>query len=850
MLFDDELEKIAKGQNKDDFSSAMGDEEVANPSPGKKKRIKIKSLKSGDDRQKALYDQLLKQWQKSKNNKDEPKKNRIREIYKDEDIKKLKQKIKVQEKLLSTKDKDYAKLQSDIEKARLKINKPINESVEKSNVEKLKDKTQDKSKNDKFNDISKEEINSKVQKIKDERKEISKSIEKSHAEELDEKDQQIDELNSINDEMQNVGKKSDENYQETLKSVRKNEKKLHMDTSFLSDPTPPDENKLKTIDSIKFSLQKAIKAIDIDDVFVSDVVNSPNVITYKMDLSNLSDKDKIKARKKLLSRNSRSIIGQSIGKNESISIEYGDANTINISIPKGTELKDRDAVSFKELITNDKFVSAANDITKLPIAFGKNQNNETETFDFSKTPHLMVSGATKSGKSVFIQSIINSIQMGKSKEDAKMILIDAAKHGAEFGQFKDSEYLDRPLATTIKQAVESLKALSDEVDRRNEFFKSISEESGLEFKNIEGWNSFITKDPNKMTESEKIAFNKIPENKRNKMNRIVCVVDEAKDLFNKKINSQAAKIQGLVDHLLTVARSAGTHLVLATQSPSKSSIPGTIQSNIGAKMTFRLQNKSDAKAIGVPNATDLLMYGDGYFEDPFTGTSTRLQTGFINNEDSAAINERTKGEQNFIEKNKKVETISTDNEVQPSSFSKMIEDTRKKLDEQRERIKSDITQLEKRRLQQDKSESELRQSQESTDQKSRQLSKEQSDIEKKKITKDDLKTPKQESTDINFDDILNNSSNKEEAFDNFLKNESKSEDTDFDIDKILNDTENNESNTEDLQSEIDKLTETKPVEDVKKQMKPENIKENKPENKELKDKKTSFLDRIKKMIGK
>jgi len=749
--------KRSKSTTKD-FLNDMGDKNVTNPSAkGKKRTIKVKSLKSGDERQKQLFKQLYKQWKGSKTKKVDKKD-------------KLKSKVKKRRKQIR---QEFKKKKQEIKK----------EPTEKKKIEKVKMKVDPK-------------------KIEEHRKDIASETKSN-------KEQQVIEK-QISEKLKAVGDKSDEQYKSTISVVKKNEKSLYRDTSDLNDPLPPDPEKLKTIDTDQKSLSRAMKALDISNSEISDVVNSPNVVTYKISLKNLSDKDKARAMHKLLSTESKTVLSHFIGKKENVTVnENRDTDTIDVHVPKGTDLKDRDPVSFKELITNDKFVKASKDPTKLPIAFGKDENNNTVTYDFSNTPHLIVSGATKSGKSVFNQSIINSIQMGKSPDEAKLILIDAAKKGAEFAQYKDSEYLDRPIATSAKEAEDALQSLSDEVNRRNEFLKTISGKTGMSFRNIEEWNSFVTKDTEKMSPNEQKAFNIVPEDQRKKMHRIVTIVDEAKDLFNKEVNPNAPKLFNLVDHMLTVARSVGAHMVIATQSPAKQNIPGKIQANIGAKMTFRLQNKSDAENIGVPDATDLLMYGDGYFEDPSMGGGpTRLQTGFIDKNDDAKISEKTKGEQKFIEREKKVvpkpvEEFKGVTDPAFLEFKQRMSDVHKQLDEQRIKIQERLKELKGRESEIEKEHQSLREQLEERRRKTQDIRQQQSDVARQK--------ERSPAVEVEEEPVA-----KEPTV---------------------------ESSSPDVASEIEELTKTVPVSDVKKE----------PKAKELErptEKRKSLLDRIKKMFGK
>jgi len=797
--------KTAKKQSLKSFDKEMGEKRVSNPSSkrDKTRTIKIKSLKSGDERQKGLYKQLYKQWKGSKTKKVDTKKQKAKLPKKH--LTQLKKEFEDKKKQLKPKKKSLS------EAAKYRKYLENRKNLELRKKKKLPEK-------------SKVVTNANVP--KEQKEEIK-------ADELQQKLQVENEQR-----LKAIGDKTDNQYKTTIETVKKNESQIYRDASNLSDPAPPDPQKLKNIQQYQESLDRALKAMDVGDAQVSDVVNSPNVVTYKLSLKQLLDKDKAKAMHKLLSSESKTVMSHFIGKKENVTItENRDTDTIDVHVPKGTDLRDRDPVSFKELITNDAFVKASKDPTKLPIAFGKDENNNTITYDFSKTPHLIVSGATKSGKSVFNQSIINSIQMGKSPDEAKMILIDAAKQGAEFAQYKDSEYLDRPIAANAKEAEESLQALSDEVNRRNNFFKNTSGLTGMSFRNIEDWNSFIAKQPEQMNDSEKKAFDLIPAEQRKKMHRIVTIVDEAKDLFNKEVNPNAARLFNLVDHMLTVARSVGAHMVIATQSPAKQNIPGKIQANIGAKMTFRLQNKSDAENIGVSDATDLLMYGDGYFEDPsIGGAPTRLQTGFIDKNDDAKITSVTRGEQKFIEKEKKPElpTVqrfkATDDPVY-IEFQKQMAGVREKLNAQRERLEGRSKELDANI---DKIRAQREELQKRREERQKQLEKTRSD-------QTDIKRQKERTpSDI---DVAEQPEQPEET----------------DIDQLLADTskgpetksEPDISDKDAVRREIDEITKPEPVKEPVKSNDPflKKIRED-AAKKKMEPKKKSMLDRIKTLLGK
>jgi len=799
-----DMYKIAKKTSKRNRSTASflkeeGNRTVKNPSSkrGKNPSIKIKSLKSGDERQKSLFKQLYKQWLGSKSKKVDKKDTKVKAKPK-KHIKQIKQELKDKKKEVSKK-KPVTKKEVTVEE-----NRPDAEP------KKLPEKS----------DVINEESVAKEQKEEI----LSDQIEQKLQTENEQK-------------LKSVGDRSNEQYQTTIENVKKNQDQLYRDATNLSDPSPPNSKKLESIQQDNESLTRALKAMKIN-AEVSDITNSPNVITYKLSLKDLSDEDKVKFTRKLLNRDTKDTISSFVGRNENVTItENRKTKTIDVHVPKGTAIEDRDSVSMKELLTNDKFVRDSKNPTKLPIALGKDEDNNTMTYDFSDTPHLMVAGATKSGKSVFIQSIINSIQMGKSPDECKLVLIDVGKHGGEFQQYSESEYLARPIATTAKEAEEAFAALSSEVDRRSEFLRNMEKISGGRFKNIEQWNGFITKDPEKMNDDEKNIFELIPADQRKKMNRIVTIVDESMDLFSPDQNANAKKLEADTAHLLTIARAAGIHIVLATQSPSKSSLPSKIQKNIGAKMCLRLQMENDAKDFKVPDATDLLMYGDGYFVDPATtGTKpTRLQTGFISEKDDAKINSVTKGEQKFIEREKKPEQTAvtrfkaTDDPVY-IEFQKQMAGVREKLTAQRERLEGRSKELDSNI---DKIRAQREELQTRREERQKQLEKtrsDQTDIKRQKErTPSDIDTVEQpEETDI--DQLLAQTSKGPEA-------ETKSEPDISDDNAVKN--------------EIDEMTKPEPVKEPVKSNDPflTKIRED-AAKKKLEPEKKSMLDRIKKLLGK
>lgn len=712
-----------KGKDKPgSFLALKGQDEVPNPNPrGKKPSVKIVSLSRADKGtpQRKLFDALYKAWKgtgsyssvlkgKSKKTKETGKQKPKGTA---DEIKRLKSELAKARKETAKEKSVRQKLEAQRDKlTKAKESEEIEQITTEPAVEPKVEEPKVETKIEDLKTEPKEEI--KVETEEPKTKPDEQAVEKLDEAMVEEEqgDKKFDAAQQKQtDILEQVGDRSNKRYQETVNRINQNEGELHRDATFLKNPPPPKSSSIEAMRQNADAINRSLKALDVRGADIVDTVNSPNVVSYKLKFD--TDKNKAKGMRSLLSRGAKDVISSLIGKEENVTIsEDRKAGTVDIHVPKGTSLKDRDTVFFKDLITDDTFVKASKNPAKLPVALGKDENNNAVSYDFSDTPHLLVSGATKSGKSVFMQGIINSIQMSKSPEDAKLVLIDVAKKGAEFGMYDGNEYLARPVAMTAKDAENSLRAVHDEVGRRNKFFRDISEKTGLNIKNIEQWNTFITQDPESMSDEDRIAYGKIPEDQRKKIPRIVTIVDEAADLLNKDINPNAQRISSMLDSLLAVARSAGAHVVLATQSPAKQTIPGKLQKNLGAKMTLRLQNQNDAENIGTPDATDLLMYGDGFFNDPVTGRNVRVQSGYVGEDESAEISQKTKGEPTYL-KSKREEVaeerkqedadqpVSTDMQDMDNFRSNMTK-VRQRLDEARskmDRILEESAQREKER---------------------------------------------------------------------------------------------------------------------------------------------------------
>jgi len=246
-------------------------------------------------------------------------------------------------------------------------------------------------------------------------------------------------------------------------------------------------------------------------------------------------------------------------------------STAGLEVPN----KYSEKIVFKEIIS-----SFPNGIkNRLIIPFGKNITGEIKYAHLNKFPHLLVGGATGSGKSVFVHSIIMSLIMRNTPNDVRLLLIDPKR--VEFTHYKDIPFLLCPVITDPKKAKVALEKLCEEMERRYSLF----EES-------------LTRDID--------SYNEKVKDKNNQLPYIVTIVDEFADLIttNKKIDQDISRITAK-------ARAAGIHLIIATQRPSVDVITGVIKANLPVRVALSVPDMESSKTIlGCAGADELLSNGD------------------------------------------------------------------------------------------------------------------------------------------------------------------------------------------------------------------------------------------------
>lgn len=265
--------------------------------------------------------------------------------------------------------------------------------------------------------------------------------------------------------------------------------------------------------------------------------------------------------------------------------------------------KFKDSVGLREILESSEFVNSKSDV---PLTLGKDVEGNIIVESISDMPHLLIAGATGSGKSVCINTIITNILYKSSPNDVRLMLIDPKV--VELSVYNGIPHLLIPVVTNPKKAGYALNWAVDEMERRYKLFAE------AQVRDIKGYNK------------KKIREGKISE----KIPKIVIIVDELADLMMVSSN----EIEDYIARLAQMARACGMHLILATQRPSVDVITGTIKANIPSRIAFAVSSAVDSRTIlDMSGAEKLLGRGDMLFYPSSYSKPKRIQGAFISDEE-------------------------------------------------------------------------------------------------------------------------------------------------------------------------------------------------------------------------
>ena len=290
---------------------------------------------------------------------------------------------------------------------------------------------------------------------------------------------------------------------------------------------------------------------------------------------------------------------------------------VGIEVPN----KRRSVVGFREIIEMD--LPEWNKMA-VPVVLGKDILGKAQLIDLVKTPHMLIAGATGSGKSVCVNSLILSILYKRSFKDVKMILVDPKV--VELKLYNNIPHLLTPVITEPKKAIQALQFCLCEMERRYALL------DGLGVRDISSYNERI--------KERNIATEKLP--------YIVVIIDEFADLMA----TSGKELENIVARLTAMSRAVGIHLVLATQRPSTNVITGLIKANIPSRIAFMVASRIDSQIIidGV-GAEKLLGRGDMLYASAVDPAPIRIQGTYVDDNEVEKVVECVKqyGEPDYID---------------------------------------------------------------------------------------------------------------------------------------------------------------------------------------------------------
>ncbi len=285
---------------------------------------------------------------------------------------------------------------------------------------------------------------------------------------------------------------------------------------------------------------------------------------------------------------------------------------IGIEIPNNQ----REMVYLKQILSSATYQESS---FKLPIALGKDITGAPVSTDLSRMPHLLVAGATGTGKSVSINTMINSLLFKVSPEMVRFLMIDPKR--IELSIYHDIPHLLHPVVIHPKEATKALKWAVQEMERRYMLL------SDLGVRNIEAYNRKIRKGLKTPPPDD-------GESDRKPLPYIILVIDELADLM--MVSSR--EVEETITRLAQMARAAGIHLIIATQRPSVDVLTGIIKANFPTRISFQVSSKVDSRTIlDAIGAEHLLGDGDMLFMPPGVGRVIRIHGAFVSEDEIRGV---------------------------------------------------------------------------------------------------------------------------------------------------------------------------------------------------------------------